>query len=72
MLLRTEAFPVFLSFLKMSQGHVIDIMTYNSYSLQYYSFWKAKVRGTDFLLPRKSVKIVILSTNYQDIFVTLP
>ena len=25
-------------FLKMSQGHVIDIMTYNSYSLQYYSF----------------------------------
>ena len=22
----------------MSQGHVIDIMTYNSYSLQYYSF----------------------------------
>ena len=32
MLLRTEAFPVFLSFLKMSQGHVIDIMTYNSYS----------------------------------------
>ena len=40
MLLRTEAFPVFLSFLKMSQGQVIDIMTYNSYSLQYYSFWK--------------------------------
>ena len=23
---------------QMSQGHVIDIMTYNSYSLQYYSF----------------------------------
>ena len=43
MLLRTEAFPVFLSFLKMSQGHVIDIMTYNSYSLQYYSFWKGKI-----------------------------
>ena len=40
MLLRTEAFPVFLSFLKMSQGHVIDIMTFNSYSLQNYSFWK--------------------------------
>ena len=44
MLLRTETFPVFfLSFLKMSQGHVIDIMTYNSYSLQYYSFWKGKI-----------------------------
>ena len=43
MLHRTEAFPVFLSFLKMSQGHVIDIMTYNSYSLQYYSFWKGKI-----------------------------
>ena len=26
----------------MSQGQVIDIMTYNSYSLQYYSFWKGK------------------------------
>ena len=23
---------------RMSQGQVIDIMTYNSYSLQYYSF----------------------------------
>ena len=22
----------------VSQGHVIDIMTYNSYNLQYYSF----------------------------------
>ena len=43
MLLRTEAFPVFLSFLKMSQGHVIDIMTFNSYSLQYYSFRKGKI-----------------------------
>ena len=27
----------------MSQGQVIDIMTYNSYSLQYYSFWKEKI-----------------------------
>ena len=27
----------------MSQGQVIDIMTYNSYSLQYYSFWKGKI-----------------------------
>ena len=32
----------------MSQGHVIDIMTYNSYSLQYYSFWKGK-KGFGFL-----------------------
>ena len=48
MLLRTEAFPVFLSFLKMSQGHVIDIMTFNSYGLQYYSFWKGKI-GFGFL-----------------------
>ena len=24
----------------MSQGRVIDIMTFNSYSLQNYSFWK--------------------------------
>ena len=28
----------------MSQGHVIDIMTFNSYSLQYYSFRKGKNR----------------------------
>ena len=27
----------------MSQGHVIDIMTFNPYSLQYYSFWKGKI-----------------------------
>ena len=27
----------------MSQGQVIDIMTFNSYSLQYYSFWKGKI-----------------------------
>ena len=26
----------------MPQGHVIDIMTYSSYSLQYYSFRKTK------------------------------
>ena len=32
----------------MSQGQVIDIMTYNSYSLQYYSFWKGKI-GFGFL-----------------------
>ena len=32
---------------------------------------KAKVRVHGFLLPRKFVKIVILSTNYRDIFVTL-
>ena len=25
---------------RMSQGRVIDIMTFNSYSLQNYSFWK--------------------------------
>ena len=25
---------------EMSQGRVIDIMTFNSYSLQNYSFWK--------------------------------
>ena len=24
----------------VTQGHVIDIMTFNSYSLQNYSFWK--------------------------------
>ena len=28
---------------QMSQGQVIDIMTYNSYSLQYYSFRKGKI-----------------------------
>ena len=27
----------------MSQWQVIDIMTYNPYSLQYYSFWKGKI-----------------------------
>ncbi|OYP51962.1 hypothetical protein CIK97_01880 [Prevotella sp. P3-120] len=27
----------------MSQGLAIDIMTYNSYSLQYYSFRKGKI-----------------------------
>ena len=30
----------------MSQGQVIDIMTYNSYSLQYYSFRKGKIGFT--------------------------
>ena len=29
--------------IRMSQGLVIDIMTFNSYSLQYYSFWKGKI-----------------------------
>ena len=33
---------------QMSQGQVIDIMTYNSYSLQYYSFRKGKI-GFGFL-----------------------
>ncbi|OYP41439.1 hypothetical protein CIK88_05420 [Prevotella sp. P5-50] len=33
---------------EMSQGQVIDIMTFNSYSLQYYSFWKGKI-GFEFL-----------------------
>ena len=33
---------------KMSQGLAIDIMTYNSYSLQYYSFRKGKI-GFGFL-----------------------
>ena len=28
---------------EMSQGQVIDIMTFNSYSLQYYSFRKGKI-----------------------------
>ena len=32
----------------MSQGRVIDIMTYNSYSLQYYSLGKGKI-GFGFL-----------------------
>ena len=32
----------------MSQGLVIDIMTYNSYSLQYYSFYIGKI-GFGFL-----------------------
>ena len=27
----------------MSQWQVIDIMTFNSYSLRYYSFWKGKI-----------------------------
>ena len=27
----------------MSQGQVIDIMTFNSYGLQYYSFRKGKI-----------------------------
>ena len=32
---------------KMSQGRVIDIMTFNSYSLQNYSFWKgARIIGS--------------------------
>ena len=30
-------------FSQMSQWLVIDIMTYNSYSLQYYSFRKGKI-----------------------------
>ena len=33
---------------QMSQWQIIDIMTYNSYSLQYYSFWKGKI-GFGFL-----------------------
>ena len=33
---------------QMSQGQVIDIMTFNSYSLQYYSFRKGKI-GFGFL-----------------------
>ncbi|OYP43396.1 hypothetical protein CIK89_08975 [Prevotella sp. P4-119] len=32
----------------MSQGRVMDIMTFNSYSLQYYSFRKGKI-GFGFL-----------------------
>ena len=32
----------------MSQWQVIDIMTFNPYSLQYYSFWKGKI-GFGFL-----------------------
>ena len=31
------------------RDRVIDIMTYNSYSLQYYSFWKGKM-GFEFLV----------------------
>ena len=30
-------------FSQMSQWQVIDIMTFNSYSLQFYSFWKGKI-----------------------------
>ena len=29
--------------IEMSQGQVIDIMPFNPYSLQYYSFWKGKI-----------------------------
>ena len=29
--------------IRMSQGLVIDIMTFNSYGLQYYSFRKGKI-----------------------------
>ena len=36
------------TYVKMSQWQVIDIMTYNSYSLQYYSYWKGKI-GFGFL-----------------------
>ena len=32
--------------IRMSQGQVIDIMTFNSYSVQYYSFWKGKIGFT--------------------------
>ena len=32
---------------EMSQGHVIDIMNYNYYSLQYYSFGKEKTMRLD-------------------------
>ena len=35
-------------FSQMSQWQAIDIMTFNSYSLQYYSFWKGKI-GFGFL-----------------------
>ena len=35
-------------FSQMSQWQAIDIMTYNSYSLQYYSYWKGKI-GFGFL-----------------------
>ena len=34
--------------IRMSQGLVIDIMTFNSYSLQYYSFYIGKI-GFGFL-----------------------
>ena len=32
--------------IRMSQGLVIDIMTFNNYSLQYYSIWKGKIGFT--------------------------
>ena len=32
--------------IRMSRDQVIDIMTFNSYSLQYYSFWKGKTGFT--------------------------
>ena len=35
-----ESVELRLRMLTMSQGRVIDIMTFNSYSLQNYSFWK--------------------------------
>ena len=33
--------------IRMSRDQVIDIMTYNSYSLQYYSFGKEKTMRLD-------------------------
>ena len=38
-----EIYKIITHFHQMSQGQVIDIMTYNSYSLQYYSFRKGKI-----------------------------
>ena len=35
-----DSYPTYRLVASMSQGRVIDIMTFNSYSLQYYSFWK--------------------------------
>ena len=47
----------------MSQGQVIDIMTFNSYSLQYYSFRKGKI-GT--FRPPESLLIKGLTTENED------
>ena len=40
----------------MPQGHVIDIMTYSSYSLQYYSFEKQNQGASSIFQPADNTK----------------